>query len=115
MNVVLKADGFGALEALKEVVRGVAARTSLVGVRVLGSGVGDVNPGDLQRLEGPGKALGLVLAFNVGVCDSNTRALANELDLRVVREGVVFRLEEALAAALQALMPQERVALLQVP
>jgi len=116
LNVVLKADGVGPLEALRQLVLSVTSRTSDVLVRILSAAVGDVNPSDIERVSttaNPGSskvlAVPLVLAFNVGLADSSTRATANELDVRVVRDNVIYRLEDELIATMEAHMPKEKI------
>ena len=106
ISVLLKADGVGTLEALEQVVKGLGERTTDVTITVADASVGDVTRSDVERAFTVGNAL--VLAFNVGLADSATRASAKELDVTIMRDSVIYRLEDSLRTAMQAQMPKER-------
>ena len=66
INVVIKADGVGTLEALKQIVKGIQSRALQdVVVDVVGASVGDVNVSDIDLAASGGEAL--VLAFIIFV------------------------------------------------
>jgi len=106
ISVLLKADGVGTLEALEQVVKGLSERTSDVTITVADASVGDVTRSDVERSFTVGNAL--ILAFNVGLADSATRSSAKEHDVKIVRDTVIYRLEDALRLAMQTQMPKER-------
>ncbi len=51
----------------------------------------------------------VILCFNVGIADHQTRTAAREQDIKVVTEKVVYRLEEELQRNMELLMPKERI------
>lgn len=129
INVVLKADGLGPLEALRKVVTAIANQSSEVSVRMLGSSVGDIHLGDVERAsvaqlgkegdknkgKGPvAVSYPLLLAFNVNVADAATRATAKELDVKIVRDSVIYRLEDELINLIETCLPKERFLHLEV-
>lgn len=107
IDVVIKADGVGTLEALKKVVQGIASRAMKdVRVEVVGATVGDVNLNDVE-LAAAGED-SLVLAFNVGVVDAETRSKAKMLDVNICRSDIIYRLEDELVRVMLANLPKER-------
>lgn len=106
ISVLLKADGVGTLEALEQIVNGLGRRTKDVTITISDASVGDVCRSDIERAFNVGNAL--ILAFNVGLADSATRASAKELDVAIIRDTVIYRLEDSLKDAMQAQMPKER-------
>lgn len=113
LAVVLKADSLGALEALRRIVDEVArACPEDVALRVASSGVGSVTSSDVDILTAAlagASAETMVLAFNVSVADNQTKAKAKQFDVEVVRDDVIYRLEDALKARIEDLLPAERV------
>jgi translation initiation factor IF-2 len=107
INVVIKADGVGTLEALKQIVKGIQSRALQdVVVDVVGASVGDVNVSDIDLAASGGEAL--VLAFNVGITDGATRSRAKMLDVNICRNDVIYRLEDELVRVMLAHLPKER-------
>lgn len=45
----------------------------------------------------------------MGVADANTRNEAKELDVRIVRNSVIYRLEDELKGAMESVMPMDKV------
>ena len=106
VSVLIKADGVGTLDALSKLVTGLAARTKDVELQLADCAVGDITRSDVERAATVGQAV--ILGFNVGVADSVTRATAKELDVKIVRDTVIYRLEDELLAAMESHMPKER-------
>ena len=99
--------GVCTLEALQQVVKGVAERAVGVRVEVVAASVGDLHQSDVELVASGGHAL--VLAFNVGIADAATRAKAKQLDVSVSREVVIYRLEDELVRIMGDQLPKERV------
>lgn len=116
VNVILKADGKGTIEALVKVVEGLSKRAEKkVVVNIVSSGVGEVTKVDIERaasldLVGAGTGGGdaCVLAFNVNLADSYTRTMAKEKDIRVFRDTVIYRLEDELKTVMASVLPKIR-------
>ena len=107
INVVMKADGIGTLEALKQIVNGIASRALQdVSVNIVGASVGDVSLSDVELAASGGDAL--VLAFNVGIVDSAARSKAKMLDVNICRNNVIYRLEDELVRTMLSHLPKER-------
>ena len=126
VRLVLKADGVGTLEALQMLVNDMKTRAEgEVNVEVVYAGVGDVGMGDLQRVAlntaAPSKSKGgsdvdnlqsthaMVLGFNVGMADNETKIYAKQNDIAVTRASIVYRLEEQLCALINQVMPKREV------
>lgn len=107
INVVIKADGVGTLEALKQIVGGIASRAVQdLEICIVGSAVGDVNTNDVEMAASGGDAL--ILAFNVNITDSNTRSMAKMKDVNICRDNVIYRLEDELVRVMLSHLPKER-------
>lgn len=133
LGVVLKADSLGALEALQRIVDEIArACGDDVSVRVAASGVGSVTQSDVDILGSSSSSSSssssaasssssssssvtssvtetMILAFNVSVADNATKAKAKQLDMDIVRDDVIYRLEDALKTRIEELLPAERI------
>jgi translation initiation factor IF-2 len=107
VHVVIKADGVCTLEALRQIVKGIASRASSdVHVEIVGSSIGDVNLSDIELATSGGEPL--VLAFNVGIADAATRSMAKQRDVTICRDDVIYRLEEELVKTMVSYLPKER-------
>ena len=106
VSVLIKADGVGTLDALSKLVLGLAARTKDVHLQLADCVVGDITRSDVERAVTVGQAV--ILGFNVGIADSVTRAMAKEMDVKIVRDTVIYRLEDELRAVMESHMPKER-------
>jgi translation initiation factor IF-2 len=138
MAVVLKADSLGALEALRQLVEEIARASgdTSLHLHVASSGVGSVTQSDVDILGSSHKTSSsssssssslptsssssavdhsngvtetMILAFNVSVADNTTKLKAKQLDVDIVRDDVIYRLEDALKHRIEDLLPQERV------
>ena len=107
INVVIKADGVGTLEALKQIVQGIASRAVAdIEIQVVAAAVGDVSATDVELVAAGGDAL--ILAFNVGIVDSEARTLAKVKDVNICRDNVIYRLEDELVRTMLSHLPKER-------
>jgi len=107
VNVILKADGVGTLEALQNVVKNVGSMTSDVAINVIASSVGDVSQTDLDRALTVGNSF--ILGFNINVIDADTRQSAKESDIKIFKDTVIYRLEDHLKEQMEFKIPKERV------
>ena len=108
INIILKADCAGTIEALENVVRGVSDRVNEVEIKIMGSSIGDVTPNDLDRATTIGGETA-IFCFNTGISDFSTRALSKELDVKVYSDTVIYRLEEELISRIEKKLPTEKV------
>eukprot|EP00981_Chlorochromonas_danica_P015831 scaffold14707_cov176-Ochromonas_danica.AAC.4 len=111
VKVVLKADSVGSLEALKFIVSSIteAAKEHHIDVRVIHQQVGDVLVSDVE-LAGTASTTGeghLILAFNVGPKDQQTRQLSKQLDVDIQSNDIIYRLEEELIRKIEDYLPKE--------
>jgi translation initiation factor IF-2 len=107
LNVILKSDGAGTLEALKKIVASINSRTSDARIRVIHSAVGSVLKSDIELAAA--SANGSIFAFNVGLGDGSLKQLAKRSNVDVFKDSVIYRLEDELLVRLEALMPKERI------
>lgn len=110
IRVILKADSIGALNALRNIVDGLAERADEVGVHVISSSVGEVTPGDvnLASLSEDDGQKATILGFNIKEPTGSVRTLMKQHDVTVIQNDVVYRLEEALESIMLEHMPEER-------
>lgn len=108
INLVIKADGVGTLEALKQIVNGIVSRiVQDISINVVAATVGDVSGSDIELVAAAGGE-SLILAFNVGVVDGDTRSMAKQLDVNICRDDVIYRLEDELVNTMLSYLPKER-------
>jgi len=86
LNVILKADAVGTLEALEDVIKRLPQE--LVLVRLLKAEVGDINESD-AKLASSGKAV--IIGFRVGI-DALARKLIEREKLRVFKFNIIYDL-----------------------
>jgi translation initiation factor IF-2 len=106
VELVLKADGVGTMEALEKVVKEFGLRTTDVNLNIVNSGIGDIARGDIETAS---TSNAIILGFNVGIADSTTRSMAKEHDVRIARDNIIYRLEEKLKDEMQTRMPLEKI------
>ena len=61
----------------------------------------------MERASAVGEAL--ILGFNVGIADNNTKMTAKQLDVNICKDEVIYRLEDELVKTVEALLPKDRV------
>ena len=103
LNVILKADGVGTSEALEKVVKGVDNRSTDVELNVIGNSVGDINSSDVELAINADNVI--ILGFNIGIADTTTRNQAKQNDIKIVRDSVIYRLEDSLIEKISSLVP----------
>ena len=107
IDVLLKADGHGTLDALQRVVSELGNMTGEVKVNILGGSVGDITRGDIDTASTSQNAC--ILGFNIGNTNSVIRELAKKLDIPIFRDTVIYRLEDALRDIIAKMMPKTKV------
>ena len=104
LNVVLKTDVLGSLEALLGMIEKVTHE--LVGVEVIQRGLGNVTEVDIQRAAN--SAPSVVYGFNVLV-PAGVAVSAREKNVDVKTYKIVYELFDDILARLNALLPQEKI------
>jgi translation initiation factor IF-2 len=102
LNVVLKCDTLGSLEALLGMIEKVQHED--VGVDVIQKGLGNVNEGDVSRAESAQPAV--VYAFNV-VPTQQASLLARDKHVDVKEYKIIYELFDDMIARLNILVPPE--------
>lgn len=102
LNIVLKADMQGSVEALQDTLNKLS--TDEVKVKVIGSGVGGITESDVN-LALASKA-GIILGFNVRA-DSVARRLAEQEGIVVHYHSVIYDLIDEVKSALQGMLSPE--------
>ena len=103
LNLIIKADGQGALEALR--ARMESLSTEEVDVRVIHGGVGAISPNDVNLASASGAVL---IGFNIRPDETAKRLADNEgVDLRFYQ--VIYEIEDDLRKAMTGMLaPVER-------
>lgn len=101
LNLVVKADVAGSLESLLENLGQL--RNEEVGVKVVGSGVGDISESDVTLAK---TAHALVLGFNVGI-SSTVKQLALREQVKVQLYKVIYELLDDIRAVLSQMLAPE--------
>ncbi len=103
LNVVLRADVLGSLEAIVGTLEKM--RTPEVGVDVIGRGLGNITESDVLQAEA---AEGVVMGFNV-LPTKEAEVLAREKGVEIVSHKIIYNLFDDLKERLQAMFPAEIV------
>lgn len=101
LNVVVKADVQGSLESLLSSLANL--RNEEVGIKVVSSGVGDINESDVATAKTAGA---LMVGFNVGI-SSNVKQLANREQVKVQIYKVIYELLDDLRDVLSQMLKPE--------
>lgn len=107
IDVLLKADGHGTLDALQRIVAELGNRIKDVKINSVGASVGDITRSDIETASTFQNAC--ILGFNIGLTDSVSRELAKQYDIPIYRDTVIYRLEDALRETAVKLIPKIRV------
>ncbi len=99
MNVVVKADAIGSLEAIRAGLDQM--RNDAVEVRIVADGVGDISEGDVTMAR---TASALVLGFHVRI-PAAVKTISDREKVDVALYSVVYELFDAIREALAELMP----------
>lgn len=103
LNLVIKADVLGSLEAILGSIE--KFRHDEVAVKVAAKGLGNITEADIDRAEGTHAQ---VLAFRV-IVPSSAAQIARTKHVHIERFEVIYALLEYIEAELQKLLPAERI------
>ncbi len=104
LNVILKTDVLGSLEALLGMIEKISH--DLVGVDVIQKGLGNVTEADIQRAMNSRPSV--VYGFNV-LTPTAMEILAREKEVDVRSYKIIYELFDDILARLNALLPQETI------
>jgi translation initiation factor IF-2 len=103
LNIVLKADVAGSLEALQDQLAKVS--TSQVGLNVLHTGVGGVTQSDVMLAAASGA---VIIGFNVRPLPE-AKTLADQEGVEIRTYTVIYKVTEELRAAMEGLLEPEEI------
>lgn len=95
VNVIIKAETGGALEALAQVVQGIPLPVGYV-VRVVDQGVGEITDGDVQWLTATEAKKGILVGFNVSATKT-AEAVARINGITILTSSIIYDLARDLA------------------
>ncbi len=101
LNIVLKADVLGSLEALMGTLEKM--KTEDVAAVVVGKGLGNITDGDVTRAEATG---GIVMGFNVRTT-REAEILARDKKIEIKNSKIIYELFDEVKRRLQTLLPAE--------
>ncbi len=99
-NVIVKADVFGSLEAVRDVLTGLSGEQIVV--RILWSGVGDIGEGDVKRAAAT--RLVTIVGFRVGT-GAASRELARAQKIKIIAGDVIYDLIDRVKETIVDLIP----------
>jgi len=103
LNIILKADFLGSMEAIDEVLKEIPQEKILL--RILKSEVGDINESDIKTARS-GKAV--ILGFRVKT-DAVARQMAEREKIRIISVDVIYNLVEEVRNSMERIMAKESV------
>jgi translation initiation factor IF-2 len=103
LNLIVKADTFGALGALKTAIQKIEPEE--IKIEVIHAGIGNVNINDVLLASA---TQGVILGFRVG-SEPRTKAKAEQLGVQIRTYEVIFELLDDIKAALSGMMEPEIV------
>ncbi len=107
LNIVLKADVKGSLEALEESLEKM--KTEEVSVKIVKKGVGDITENDVMMAKAGGA---LIFGFRIGLSGAVDQ-LAKREKVKIALYEVIYELLDDVRAALSALLPPEKIELVE--
>jgi translation initiation factor IF-2 len=103
LNVILKADFLGSMEAIEEILKQIPQEKILL--RILKSEVGDINESDIKTAR---SGRGVILAFRVKT-DAVARQMAEREKIRIISVEVIYNLVEEVRNSMERIMAKESV------
>ncbi len=103
LNLIVKADTFGALGALKTAIQKIEPEE--IKIEIIHAGIGNVNINDVLLASA---TQGVILGFRVG-SEPRTKAKAEQLGVQIRMYEVIFELLDDIKAALSGMMEPEIV------
>jgi len=103
LNLIIKADVQGSIEAIEDVLRGLPQENILL--RILKGEVGDVNEGDIKLAKG---SRSKVLAFRVKI-DPSAAVLAERDNVKVINFEVIYDLAQAVRQLMEKSVVPEKI------
>lgn len=103
LNIILKADVQGSLEAIKTSLSDIKSED--VSIKFVSSGIGDVTESDVNLAV---SSAAIIIAFNVGIPPA-IKKLSDEQNIKISRYNVIYELIDEVKAALQGLLEPEIV------
>ncbi len=103
LNIILKADFLGSMEAIGEVLKEIPQEKILL--RILKAEVGDINESDIKTARS-GKAV--ILGFRVKT-DAVARQMAEREKIRIISVDVIYNLVEEVRNSMERIMAKESV------
>ena len=100
INVIVKADSQGALEAVAASVRAIPVPAGAV-IRIVSEGVGDITDGDVQWFMASEAERGMVVGFNVGATKP-AETVAKAHRIKVVSSKIIYDLVKGVEDAIKA-------------
>lgn len=101
LNIILKADVLGSLEAIEEVFKGLPQ--DLVILRILEAGVGDISESDI-KLASSGKAV--IIGFRVGI-DSLAKRLLEREKVKIFKFDIIYDLIQKVRELMNEILEPE--------
>jgi translation initiation factor IF-2 len=83
----------------------------VVSVRIVDASVGNITSTDVDNAFTASKngSNPAILAFNVNLADSQTRSLANEIDVPILKSNIIYRIEDELKEIIESVAPKEKI------
>ena len=103
LNLILKTDVLGSIEAIEEILSAIPQEK--VVLRILKSGVGQINENDIKMAK---SSNGLVLAFRVKINSTTTR-LAEKEKIRIMNFEIIYDLVEEVRKYMERILEPEVV------
>ena len=103
LNLVIKADAYGSLEAINKIIE--AIQQDKVAIRILKSGVGDINESDV-KLAAAGSAK--IIGFRVN-CQNLADRLAQTKNVKIVKYDIIYEIVQEIRRLMQEITRREIV------
>lgn len=101
LNIILKADVKGSVEALEDRIRSLS--TDEIRIRILHSGVGGINESDVLLADASDA---IIIGFHV-IAEEKARALAEEKNVEIKLYQVIYHASDDIKAAIEGMLEPE--------
>lgn len=100
VNIIIKADAYGSLEALSQIVRSMPVAAGYT-LHIVDEGVGEITDGDVQWLTTSKTGTGIVIGFNVNPTKT-AEAVAKINGIAIITSSVIYDLTRDLEKAVRS-------------
>jgi len=114
LSLILKSETSGSLNALITLIEDLNNSCKDINIHIIHSSIGDITKSDIEMASSAEREgerereNAVILGFNVGIADGSTRQLSKLKDVQIIKDSVIYRLEDAVKGLMESSLPKIR-------